>query len=201
MSPYPIWFFPGFSTLWKLPAIYFSLFSPQWDAYVKDRLPGDCWGVHVLGGHSQLHHTKEDQWQDWPQIQLRGKEDLPTLLVGTPFYSCLITISLLTCLSAGKKRILSRTVPDNPEWSGSGNKFTQRHLCHFRGTKLYCFFCSTKSSPNLLTLTLCTLGRNLETNFMEARTCNLCQAMTLPDFYTYTYNLSFRVCARIFPGQ
>ena len=58
------------------------------------------------------------------------------LLVGTPFYSCLITRSLLTCLSAGKKRILSRTVPDNPEWSGSGNKFTQGHLCHFRGTIL-----------------------------------------------------------------
>ena len=96
-----------------------------------------------------------------------------TLLVGTPFYSCLITSSLLTCLSAGQFLSI-RTVPDHPEWSGSGNKFTQRHLCHFRGTILYCFFCSTKSGPNLLTLTLCTLGRNLETNFTEARTCNLC---------------------------
>ena len=52
----------------------------------------------------------------------------PTLLVWTPFYSCSITSSLLTCLSAGKKQILSQTVPDNPEWSGSGNKFIQRHL-------------------------------------------------------------------------
>ena len=35
-----------------------------------------------------------------------------------------------------KETDLSRTVPDNQEWSGSGNKFTQRYLCHFRGNIL-----------------------------------------------------------------
>ena len=88
----------------------------------------------------------------------------------------------------GKKRILSWKVPDDLEWSGSDNKFTQRHLCHFRGTILSCFFCSTKSSPNLLTLTLGTIGINLDTNSTEAQTCNLCQA--------FEYQLTFELKSR-----
>ena len=59
------------------------------------------------------------------QIEWNG-----SLLVGMLFYSSSRTSwrkNNFACLSAKKKRILSRTVPENPEWSGSGNKFTQQH--------------------------------------------------------------------------
>ena len=81
--------------------------------------------------------------------------------------------------------ILNRTVPDKPEWSGSGKKITQRHLCHFRGTFMFLLFNQVKSKlADLYLMYLGTIARNLGTNFTEAQTYNLCLVKLLLYHFT-----------------
>ena len=131
-------------------------------------MKSECWSIGTCSFHKckdELQHisTEENRFmrghfnlniqnklQERPFKKEKKSKSLKTsLLVKKPFRSCQETSFLLNWLKAGikqftvnwngKKRILSRKVPDDPEWSGSGNKFTQRHLCHFRGTMLSCF--------------------------------------------------------------
>ena len=77
----------------------------------------------------------------------------------------------------------NRIVPEKPEWFGSGKKFSQCHLCHFRGTLMFLLFNQVKSTladPYLMYL------RNYRKKFGDQlhRGSNLqpmpCQVMTLP---------------------